>query len=69
MSICMSVRAGHYHDEACDARASVDGRTTTVVSIRLPDDLARKIRHLAGNYQSVNEYMVGLVRTQAARPR
>lgn len=69
MAICMTTKAGHVHENACDHNRDPEGRNTTVVSVRLPDDLALRVRKLAGSRESVNEYLVWLVDTQAARKR
>ncbi len=72
MAICMKLVAGHIHDVACD-EAVANGRTTTVVAVRIKDDTARAIRDLIGNsplgYASVSEFINHLVETQALRKR
>lgn len=71
MAICMSVVAGHIHEAACDAEAmrKNGGRSTTQIGIRLPDEDAVKLRELASRYDSLNDYMLHLIRTQALRER
>ena len=72
MAICMKMEAGHMHDEVCD-EAVANGRTTTVVAVRMPDDQARAVRDLIGNsprgYSSVSEFVNHLITTQALRKR
>ena len=72
MAICMKMDAGHLHDTACDD-AVANGRTTTVVAVRMPDDQARAVRDLLHNsprgYDSVSEFINNLIQTQALRRR
>jgi hypothetical protein len=72
MAICMKMDAGHVHKAACD-EAVANGRTTTVVSVRMPDDQARAVRSLMANsprgYASVSEFINHLITTQALRKR
>ncbi len=72
MAICMKMGAGHTHDQVCD-EAVANGRTTTVVAVRMPDDQARAIRALIHNsprgYDSVSEFVNHLIITQALRKR
>ena len=71
MAICMSVAAGHIHEAACDAAAmrKNKGRTTTQVGIRLPDEDAVKLREKATRYDSLNDYLLFIIRSQALRER
>lgn len=72
MAICMKMDAGHIHEAACD-EAVANGRTTTVVAVRMPDDQARAVRSLIENsprgYASVSEFINHLIATQALRKR
>lgn len=72
MAICMKMDAGHIHEAACD-EAVANGRTTTVVAVRMPDDQARAVRALMENsrrgYASVSEFFNHLIATQALRKR
>lgn len=72
MAICMKMDAGHLHDDACD-EAVANGRTTTVVAVRMSDDQARAVRSLIENsprgYASVSEFINNLIATQALRKR
>ena len=72
MAICMKMEAGHLHDEVCD-EAVANGRTTTVVAVRMPDDQARAVRALMHNsplgYESVSAFINHLIATQALRKR
>ncbi len=71
MAICMSVAAGHIHEAACDAEAMrrTGGRATTQIGIRIPDEDAVKLREIASQYDSLNDYLIHLIRTQALRER
>lgn len=73
MAICMSMAPGHVHDTACDAAAGKDGRTTTVVAVRMPDATAKRIRDLMAvstrGYGSVSEFIMHLIETQGLRKR
>lgn len=73
MAICMKVMAGHIHDVECDRKASQraahKGRDTTQIGIRIPDEDAVKLRELAARYESVNDFMLHLIRTQALHTR
>jgi hypothetical protein len=71
MAICMSVAAGHIHNVACDAEAmrKNGGRSTTQIGMRIPDKDAVKLRELASRYDSLNDYLTHLIRTQALRER
>ncbi len=84
MAICMKVEAGHIHGWCspprsdrghcaleCDQVAMLkhSGRATTQIGIRMPDVDAAKLRSLATRYDSVNDYLVYLIRTQAIRER
>ncbi len=72
MAICMKMEAGHMHDEVCD-EAVANGRTTTVVAVRMPDDQARAVRTLMERsprgYASVSEFINYLIDSQALRKR
>jgi hypothetical protein len=72
MAICMKMDAGHIHEAACDEAAD-NGRTTTVVAVRMPDDQARAVRNLIKNsprgYASVSEFINHLITSQALRRR
>ena len=70
MAVCMRTVAGHIH---CD-EAAANGRTTTVVAVRLDDDKVRKIRdcimpHSDVGYDSVGDYIKWLIDTQGLRKR
>ena len=71
MAICMSVAAGHIHEAGCDAEAMRrnGGRATTQIGMRIPDEDAVKLREVASRYDSLNDYLVYLIRTQAIRER
>ncbi len=73
MAICMKMDAGHIHDVVCDDTVSKDGRTTTVIAVRIPDVTARRIRELMANsprgYGSVSEFITRLIETQGLRKR
>jgi hypothetical protein len=72
MAICMKMDAGHIHEAACD-EAVANGRTTTVVAVRISDDKARAVRELIHNssrgYASVSEFINHLIESQALRRR
>lgn len=72
MAICMKMDAGHLHDDVCD-EAVANGRTTTVVAVRMSDDQAKAVRSLIENsprgYASVSEFINNLIQTQALRKR
>ncbi len=84
MAICMKVAAAHMHRWCspplssgehcaveCDQVAMLKhrGRGTTQIGIRIPDEDAVKLRELAARYDSVNDYFMHLIRTQALRVR
>lgn len=85
MAICMKVTAGHVHRwcappaESSDGSCRVgcdqmamrkhNGRGTTQIGIRIPDCYAVKVRALGAQYDSVNDYFMHLIRTQAIRVR
>lgn len=74
MAICLKTDQGHLHDEPypCD-EAVANGRTTTVMAVRISDDKAKAIRRLMANsplgYGSVNELINHLIDTQLLRTR
>lgn len=72
MAVCMSMAVGHEHDPECDANAA-NGRTSTVVSLRLDDEIAVQLRELIHRscvgYESVGDYVKHLIETQALRTR
>ncbi len=84
MAICMSVAAGHIHGWCSPPQANGDhcavecdqvavlkhgGRATTQIGLRIPDEDAVKLREVASRYESLNDYLVYLIRTQAIRER
>ncbi len=72
MAICMKMDAGHIHEAACDD-AVANGRTTTVVTVRMSDTQARALRDLIANsargYGSVSEFINHLIESQGLRKR
>ncbi len=73
MAICMKMDAGHIHGSLCDELVNRDGRTTTVIAVRIPDETARRIRELMAvsprGYGSVSEFITHLIETQGLRKR
>ena len=67
----MRMDAGHIHEAVCDEPR--DGRTTTVIAVRMPDVQALAVRHLMENsnrgYESVSEFVNHLITSQALRRR
>ena len=72
MAVCMSTAIGHEHDRECDAKAA-NGRTSTVVALRLDDEVAVQLRDLIrrspAGHESVGNYVKHLITTQALRTR
>ncbi len=73
--ICVDNSPGHMHDEGyvkCDEAAS-NGRTSTTFAVRIPDDQARKLRHIVDTspigHESIGKYIEWLIETQALRAR
>ena len=72
MAICMRIGRCHEHTDTCDAEAA-DGRSTTVLHVRLSDDVARQIRDKVANsrkgYGSISEFIQFILDTQVLRKR
>ena len=73
MAVCMKSVAGHIHDVVCD-EAAANGRSSTVIAIRLDDDKVKQIRDFIMpnsevGYESVGDYIKWLIDTQGLRKR
>ena len=72
MAVCMKATAGHIHDEVCDAEAA-NGRSSTVIAIRVDDEKVLKMRELIDaseiGYESVGDFIKWLIDTQGLRKR
>lgn len=79
MAVCMKL-SPHVCEDSCPpspSQVSVEGaragksRVSTVIALRVPDEMARGIKRLAGQSGegTVNDYLKRLIETQALRKR